>query len=320
MLALAGGIILLYLGAEALVRGAIRLGQLLRVSPIVIGLTIVSIGTSAPELVVCLLAALRGSPDLAAGNVLGSNLANIGLILGLAALVRPLQIRRRVIRREIPWMLGVTVAVFPLLWNLQVGRLEGTLLAATLFVYLAFLVPKARMEGAEELGEVAPKLEGQVPRVREAGVRILAVPLLLVVGGSAVLVVGGQGVIHGATVVAMEMGVSELVVGLSILAVGTSLPELAATLVAAAREEADLAVGNIVGSNIFNLTFVLGGTALVSPLQIPARILSVEFPATFLLSVLLLPVAISARRISRKEGVMLLAAYAGCWVWILLSS
>lgn len=319
ILALAGGIILLYLGAEALVRGAIRLGQLLRVSPIVIGLTIVSIGTSAPELVVCILAALRGSPDLAAGNVLGSNLANIGLILGLAALVRPLQIRRRVIRREIPWMLGITVAVFPLLWNLQVGRLEGTLLAATLLIYLGFLVPKARTEGAEVLGEAAPKLEGQIPRVSEAGARILAVPLLLVVGGSAVLVAGGQGVIHGATAVAMEMGVSELVVGLSILAVGTSLPELAATLVAAAREEADLAVGNIVGSNIFNLTFVLGGTALVSPLQIPARILTVEFPATFLLSVLLLPVAISARRISRKEGVMLLAAYAGCWVWILLS-
>jgi len=316
-LALIGGVLLLYFGAEFLVRGAVRLGQLLKISPIVIGLTIVSIGTSAPEFVVCVLAALRGSPDLVAGNVLGSNLANMGLILGLAALVQPLDVRRRVVRREIPWMLGITVAALPLLWNLQVGRIEGTILVIALFVYLGFLVPAARTEGVEVLGDVGGLLHGQVPILKESGARVLLAPIGLVLGGSLALVLGGQGIVHGATVVAVEMGVSELVVGLSILAIGTSLPELATTVVAAARKEADLAVGNIIGSNIFNLTFVLGGTALIRPLEIPARIIRVEYPATLLMSFLLLPIAISARRVGRREGTVLLLAYAGAWAWIL---
>jgi cation:H+ antiporter len=277
---------------------------------------VVSIGTSAPEFVVCVLAALRGSPDLVAGNVLGSNLANIGLILGLAALIRPLEVRNRVVRRDVPWMLGISLAAFPLLWNLQVGRLEGLILALAL-VYLGFLVPTARIRGVEVLGEAGERLEKQVPSVRESGLAILARPLGLVLGGSLALVVGGQGIVHGATVVAMELGVSELVVGLSILAVGTSLPELATTVVAAARKEADLAVGNIVGSNIFNLTFVLGGTALIRPLEIPARILSVEYPVTLAMSFLLLPLVITSRNVNRKEGALLLAAYGAAWVVIL---
>ncbi len=317
--ALLGGLVLLYLGAEALVKGAVALGQRLGVSPIVIGLTVVSIGTSAPELVVCILAALRGSPELAVGNVLGSNLANVGLILGLAALLRPLEVRRRVVRREIPWMLGITLASFAALWNLHVGRVEGVFLAGLLLLYLGFLVPKARKEGMEALGDAAERLERQVPVLSETGLGILVRPLLLVLLGSGLLVLGGQGIIHGATAVAIELGVPELVVGLSILAVGTSLPELAATLVAAARREADLAVGNIVGSNIFNLTFVLGGTALIRPLELPPRILFVEYPATLALSVLLLPLALWARRIRRGEAVLLLGAYAGAWAWILLA-
>jgi cation:H+ antiporter len=316
-LALIGGVVLLYFGAEALVRGAIRLGQLLKISPIVIGLTVVSIGTSAPEFVVCVLAALRGSPDLVAGNVLGSNLANVGLILGLAALVQPLEVRRRVVRREIPWMLGITVAALPLLWNLQVGRMEGSLLALALFVYLGFLVPAARTEGMEVLGDAGELLNRQVPTRKESGAKVMFAPLGLVLGGSLALVLGGQGIVHGATVVAVEMGVSELVVGLSILAIGTSLPELATTVVAAARKEADLAVGNIIGSNIFNLTFVLGGTALIRPLEIPARIIRVEYPATLLMSLLLLPLALTTRRVGRREGALLLLAYAGAWAWIL---
>lgn len=317
ILALLGGVLALYFGAEFLVRGAVKLGQLLRVSPIVVGLTVVSIGTSAPEFVVCVLAVLRGSPDLVAGNVLGSNLANIGLILGLAALVRPLEVTNRVVRRDVPWMLGISLATFPLLWNLQVGRLEGTILALVLLVYLGSLVPTARIEGVEALGEVGERMDRQVPSIREAGFALLARPLGLVLGGSLVLVAGGQGIVYGATVVASELGVSELVVGLSVLAVGTSLPELATTVVAAARKEADLAVGNIVGSNIFNLTFVLGGTALIRPLEIPARVLSVEYPVTLGMSFLLLPLIIISRNVNRKEGALLLAAYGAAWVVIL---
>jgi cation:H+ antiporter len=317
--ALVGGLVLLYLGAELLVRGAVELGQRAGVSPIVVGLTVVSIGTSAPEFVVCVLAALRGSPDLVAGNVLGSNMANVGLILGLTAVLRPMKIHRRVVRREIPWMLAVTLFAMAMLWNLEVGRVEGSLLALALIVYLAFLVPQARAEGLEVLGEVGEKLKEQRPPVAQVGLASFAAPLGRVLGGSLVLVAGGQGIVYGATALALELGVPELVVGLSILAVGTSLPELAATLVAAARDEADLAVGNIVGSNIFNLTFVLGGTALIRPIEIPARILTVEFPVTLAISALLLPVALLKRNINRFEGFLLLLAYAAGWGWILMA-
>ncbi len=314
---LAGGVLLLYAGAESLIRGAVQLGRRAGVSPIIIGLTVVSVGTSAPELVVSLLAALRGSPDLAVGNVLGSNLANVGLILGLAALMQPLEIHGRVVRREIPWMLGLSFLAVPLLWNLNMGRVEGAILALFLLVYLGLLVPAMRSEGAER-GIPTPPAPGM--DVREGGFRVLAGPLAYVGVGILGLVLGGQGIVFGASDLAVRLGVPELVVGLSVVAVGTSLPELATTVLAAVRKEADLAVGNIVGSNIFNLTFVLGGTALIHPLDIPGRVLRVELPATLALSVLLLPLAWSRFNLSRKEGVMLLGAYAGAWVWILMGS
>ena len=314
--ALLGGMVLLYWGAEFLVRGSVQLGRQLRISPIVIGLTVVSIGTSAPELVVSLLAAFRGSPDLVAGNVLGSNLANIGLILGIAAIIRPITVHRRVVRREIPWMLGITLVAIPVLWNLQVGRVEGLILALLLLVYLGFLVPDAREEGAQLLGEAGDKLQAQATPIRDAGLRAVARPLLLVLGGIVGLVAGGQGIVHGATSLATAMGISELLIGLSVVAVGTSLPELATTVVAAARNQADLAVGNVVGSNIFNLTFVLGGTGLLHPIPIQARVLEVEYVATLAMSLLLIPIVLG-RSIRRREGVLLLLAYVGAWAFIL---
>jgi cation:H+ antiporter len=314
--ALVGGMALLYWGAEFLVRGSVQIGRQLRISPIVIGLTVVSVGTSAPELVVSLLAALRGSPDIVAGNVLGSNLANVGLILGIAAIIRPMTVDRRVIRREIPWMLGITLVALPVLWNLQVGRVEGLILALLLVVYLGFLVPEAREEGAQLLGEAGDKLKAQATPIRDAGLRAVARPLLLVLGGIVGLIAGGQGIVFGATALATAMGVSELLIGLSVVAVGTSLPELATTVVAAARNQADLAVGNVVGSNIFNLTFVLGGTGLLHPIPIQPRVLGVEYVATLAMSLLLIPVALG-RSIRRREGVLLLLAYLGAWAFIL---
>jgi cation:H+ antiporter len=312
---LMGGIVLLYLGAEGLIRGAVALGQRARISPIVIGLTIVSMGTSAPELVVSLLAAAGGNSDLAVGNVLGSNLANIGLILGISALLQPLDVHTRVVRREIPWMVGVSVLLVPLLWNLGLGRVEGVILAGMLVAYLAYLYPNMREEMRDPLADrdaqtaPAPAGPSDAPSV--------IVPVALVLGGILGLVLGGQGIVRGASDLASRFGVPELIVGLSVVAVGTSLPELATTVLAAARKQADLAVGNIVGSNIFNVTFVLGGTALIHPIQVPARILAVELPATLILTLLLLPLAWSRSILSRKEGLLLLAAYLGAWVWIL---
>jgi cation:H+ antiporter len=311
---LLGGVLFLYAGAESLIRGAVTLGRRAGISPIIIGLTVVSIGTSAPEFVVSLLAASRGSPELAVGNVLGSNLANIGLILGIAAFLQPLEVHGRVVRREIPWMLGVSFLAVPLLWNLEMGRLEGGILAGVLLVYLLLLLPAMREEGVERAVPTPPAVGLDV---QEGGLRLLMAPMGMVALGAGGLVLGGQGIVLGASDLAARMGVPELVVGLSVVAVGTSLPELATTVLAAARKEADLAVGNIVGSNIFNLTFVLGGTALFYPFQIPARILAVELPATLLLSLLLLPLAWMGFNLGRKEGLLLLAAYAGAWFWIL---
>ncbi|TVP75387.1 MAG: sodium:calcium antiporter [Gemmatimonadales bacterium] len=313
---LAGGVVLLWAGAEAMVRGSITLGLRLAISPMVIGLTVVSIGTSAPELVVSALAALRGSPDIAVGNVLGSNLANVGLVLGIAALLSPLVVARQVVRREIPWMLAITVLAFPLFLDLNVGRWEGGALALLLLLYLGFLVPAARKEDRTLLGDAAPKLEGPAAR-RISGARDVLVPLAMVAAGVVGLVAGGQGIVRGATEVASALGISELVIGLGVVAVGTSLPELATTILAALRREADLAVGNIVGSNIFNLTFVLGGAAFIHPLDIPERVLRVEFPAAFLVSLLLLPLAWSGRTLGRLEGLLLLGAYGAAWAWIL---
>jgi cation:H+ antiporter len=310
------GMVLLYWGAEFLVRGSVQMGRQLRISPIVIGLTVVSIGTSAPELVVSLLAAFRGSPDIVAGNVLGSNLANIGLILGIGALVRPMTVHRRVVRREIPWMLGITLLVIPIFWNLQVGRMEGFVLVLFLLVYLGFLVPDAREEGQQLLGEAGTRLQEQATPLRDAGLRALGRPLFLVLGGIVGLILGGQGIVHGATSLATSLGVSELLIGLSVVAIGTSLPELATTVVAAARDQADLAVGNVVGSNIFNLTFVLGGTGLLHPIPLQPRVLAVEYVATLILSLLLLPV-VMGRAIRRREGFLLVLAYLAAWAFIL---
>lgn len=316
ILLLIGGILLLWLGAEVLIRGASLLGMRAGVSPIVVGLTIVSIGTSAPELAVCIIAVLQGSPDLAVGNILGSNLANIGLVLGVAAVVRPLTVRRLVVRREVPWMILVTLLAFPVLWDLDVGRLEGTVLALALAVYLWRLLPAARREEAEILQEQLeglPHLEG--PAVQR-NLRRLVVPLVMVAVGSVMLVTAARTIVLGATDVAQVLGVPELLIGLSVLAVGTSLPELATTVVAAVRKEADLAVGNIVGSNIFNLTLVLGGTALVQPIAVPPRVLTIEYPAVLLLSLLLLPLASNRRNLGRREGVLFLCLYGLAWLWI----
>lgn len=315
---LAGGIAILWVAAEWLVKGAATLGRLAGIPSIVIGLTVVSIGTSAPELVVSVLAALRGSPDLAAGNVFGSNLANVGLILGAAAVLRPLTVAAQAVRREVPWMLGVTLITYPLMLNLRMGRVEGFVLASLLFVYLISLI---RLSRNEALRIPIGPLPGDPPSGAEGsfatGLRTILPSLALVVVGVVGLVVGGRGIVLGATDVARLLGVPEMLVGLSVVAVGTSLPELATTVIAALKGESDLAVGNIVGSNIFNLTFVLGGTALITPISLNPLLLRVEYPAVLLLSLILLPIARMQGRIARWEGLLLLFLYAVAWGWIL---
>ncbi len=313
VLLLLGGIGALYFGADWLVRGASHLASRLGVSPIVVGLTIVSFGTSAPELVVCLVAGVKGNGDLAMGNVMGSNLANVGLILGLTAVVRPLVVAGRVIRREIPLMLVVTGLLYPLAMNGRLDRLDGLALLAFLGAYLVFVFRTVESEEELVVGEYEAFARESEHQEERAGWLFDAV---LVAAGSGALVLGGYAIVAGAVYVADALGVPQVIIGLTVVAVGTSLPELATTLVAALREESDIAVGNIIGSNIFNVAAILGITAVVSPIAVAESVLHRELPAVLLMSLLVVPVTLGGT-LRRWQGLLLLAAYAGTAWWLL---
>ena len=310
-LGLFAGVIGLYLGAHWLVFGAAGLGRTLGARPIVVGLTVVSLGTSAPELVVCVLAAIGGSSDLAIGNALGSNLANIGLILGVTAIVQPLGVNRRMVVREIPAMLAITLLVYPLIMDQAVSRPDGAILLVLLAAYLGALLKSARRETPEMLKEFEAH-SGEI----DAMPKSLAKNILLVLLGSGLLVLGGRIIVVSAIHIATSMGISELLIGGTVVAIGTSLPELATTVVAATRNEADIAVGNVIGSNIFNLTAVLGAAAVVEPLSIASGVLDREFLAVVVLSVLVWPVAWTGLKVRRWEGLLLLMVYAILWLWL----
>ncbi len=312
LLFLIGGFGALYFGAEWLVRGSVRIASEMGVSPVVVGLTLVSLGTSAPELVVCIQAAIDGAGNLAAGNVLGSNLANIGLILGATALLQPVAVADRVIGREVPIMILITVMIFPFVMDGSISRGDGVLLLVLLIVYLAITFAWAEEDDADILDEVGLARDGD--RQEHATSRLGN--LGLVAAGAIGLALGGRAIITGATYLVDAFGASEMVIGATVIAIGTSLPELVTSLVAAARKHADVAVGNIIGSNIFNLTAVMGGSALVQGFEIEGTVLTTELPAVLLLSLLVWPVAASARRVRRSEGLLLLMAYGGCMVWI----
>lgn len=302
------GLAALLYGGDALVRGAARLASSLGVSPTVVGLTVVAFGTSVPELLVSLSAALRGSADIALGNVVGSNIANVGLILGATALVYPIGVQWRLVRREIPIMIGVSVIVFVLALNGDLGRIDGLLLFVGFIAFTVMSAIWARGEEADIEGEIAEydEYEGITPalainRRREIGRLLLGIVLL----GA-----GAQLTVEGATSIARAAGVSELLIGVTLVAFGTSLPELAASIIAALRRETDIAVGNIVGSNIVNLLLILGATAVVNPINVETSILGFELPAMLLFSVGLLPFVLD-RTIVRREGLVFLLAYMG---------
>jgi cation:H+ antiporter len=308
----------LYFGADWMVRGAARLEGSLGLSPIVIGLTVVSLGTSAPELVVALLAALQGSGDLAMGNVLGSNLANIGLILGTTALVRPLVVVERVVRKEIPIMLLLTLLVLPLVRDQEVDRANGILLCFLLVVYLVYVLQRGKRVPPALVPEFPLVAEEREPRGRMAAM----VDIALLVAGAMGLLLGGKAIIESATYLARAFGVSELIIGVTLVALGTSLPELATSVLAAVRKHTDIAVGNVIGSNIFNITGVLGVASTVRPIHVEPRVLRVEFPAVLILSLLVLFIPLFPRvrghyRIRRWQGVLLLASYFVLVLWIL---
>lgn len=313
ILMLVGGVGVIFFGAEWLVRGAARLATRLGVHPVVLGLTIVSLGTSAPELVVAVVASARGASGLALGNVMGSNLANIGLILAVSAMVRPLTVSSRVVTREVPIMLLITFLIYPVLMNFHVSRLEGLGLIGLLIVYLVFVFRVVRDEDDKILGDLEKFAKETAGLDARAAVRIAGLLLM----GSVGLALGGFAVVEGATAMALKLNISDSVIGFTAVAIGTSMPELATSVVAAYRKEADIAVGNVIGSNVFNLTGILGVAALVRPLDVEQAVLSVEFPAVVIISVLLVPIVRANLTIRRSEGAVLLAAYMALAFWVL---
>lgn len=295
------GLVLLAAGAEGLVRGAGALALRFGVAPLVVGLTIVALGTGSPELVLSAQAAAAGNGGIALGNVLGSNISNIGLVLGVAALVRPLAARARVVRREVPVMIVATVALAVLLWDGGLSRLDGAVLLSGAVVYVAAAYLGARRG---DVPEVVEEYDEAVGRERSPWVEAL-----LVGAGLGALMLGATVLLRGAVSLATGLGVSEVVVGLSVIAIGTSLPELATSVTAARRREADVALGNAIGSNVVNILLVLGVAALVRP--IPASGLRPLDVGVFLASaVLLLPLVARGSVLARWEGGLLLAGYA----------
>ena len=315
VLLLLGGFGALYFGAEWLVRGAARIAAAMGTSPVVVGLTLVSLGTSAPELVVGVIATLNDEGGLLVGNVLGSNLANIGLILGGTALIKPLSVADRVISRDVPIMIVITILAFPFVLDLEVDWGDGLILLALLVAYVSFTF----WTEDDEIRDIQEGV-GTYAGDEEDGGQDLLRNLGLVAIGAAGLGVGGKAIVDSATYLSGVLGASTEVIGLTIVAVGTSLPELVTSIVAAARKQADIAVGNIVGSNIFNIAAVMGASALVRGYPVDQSILTLQLPAVLILSVLVWPVVASARRVRRSEGLLLLLVYLGLMGWITLGS
>lgn len=306
------GLVAMYFGAEALVRGAARLARSLGIGPLIVGLTVVAFGTSAPELIVSALAAGRGQSGVALGNVLGSNICNIGLILGLSAVVSPIRAEMRLIRRETPLMIAVALVFIILALDGDIGRVDGVGLVILLGAYLWLMLRVARTESVavrEEFAEYQ-ELEALDPRGES---RLWN--LVLIAVGLVGLVAGAHLLVTGALFFARALGISEIVIGLTVVAVGTSLPELATSLVAAIRRESDIALGNVVGSNIFNLLGILGIAAIVHPIGVDPTLWEFEIPVMVGLSVLLLILLWRRLDVTRWEGAVLLALYLAFTVW-----
>ena len=304
----AGGLVLLYLGGESLVTGAAALGRRVGMTPLVAGLTIVAFATSAPELAVCVRAALNGAHGLALGNVVGSNICNLALILGLTAVVRPAELGERFVRRDVPIMIGSTILVLVLLLpDERLSRVDGAILSGAIVLYLLLELRRARERRGRSLGVF--------PDEPQRGHRSIMVNGLLVVGGLALLVWGGDLFVDGAMAVAVDLGVSPAVVGLSVAALGTSLPELVTSLIAARRGYTDMAVGNLVGSSIFNLLSILGVTSLVVPLSRGA-VTNTDLAVMLLVTVAVYPLMRTGQRMDRWRGAVLLMTYIGYLSWL----
>jgi len=318
LLLFAGGLVALIAGANLLVRGASTLAAVLGISPLVIGLTVVAFGTSSPEMAVSVQSAWSGKTDLAVGNVVGSNIFNVLFILGLSALIAPLVVAEQLVRKEVPIMIGASLLLFVLAQGGAISRVEGGVLFGLIVAYTLYLVIAARREGAGGSADYEREY-GATARSRGGN---LAWQAVLVVAGLALLVLGSDWLVQAAVETARRLGISELVIGLTIVAAGTSLPEVAASIMAALKGERDIAVGNVVGSNLFNLLAVLGLSSLVAPagLSVPSALLTFDIPVMLAVALACLPIFFTGYRIARWEGAVFLAYYFCYTAYLILSA
>lgn len=315
------GLAALVAGAELLVRGAAKLALAFGISPLVVGLTIVAFGTSAPELAVSVGAALGGRSDIAVGNVVGSNIFNVLLILGVSALIAPLIVQAQLIRQEVPVMIAVSVLLVLLVLDGNLGRIEAAALFALLLGYTAFLVIQSRKQTQTTADEFGGGVERKA-HVAAAWDRHPAVQMLLVLVGLALLVLGSGWLVDAAVWFARSVGVSDVVIGLTVVAAGTSLPEAATSVTAALKGERDIAVGNVVGSNTFNILGGLGLSGLVASggLAVPASVLAFDLWVMLAVSLACLPVFFTGREIARWEGAVFLAYYIAYTAYLILAT
>jgi len=313
------GLLALVGGAEALVRGASRLAETIGISPLVVGLTVVAFGTSAPEMAVSIQSAWSGQVDIAIGNVVGSNIFNVLFILGLSALIVPLVVHQQLIRQEVPIMVGISLLLWALTKDGGIGFWDGMLLALLLVGYTSLLIWQSRRENAAVRAEYTDAFG---PAESGGWDRQVGVQVLLVVGGLALLVLGARWLVAAAVAFAHYLGVSELVIGLTIVAAGTSLPEVATSILAALRGERDIAVGNVVGSNIFNILGVLGLSALVAPaeLSMAPQVLAFDLPVMVAVAVACLPIFFTGNLIARWEGALFFGFYLAYVTYLILLS
>lgn len=321
-LTLIGGLVLLIVGGEFLVRGASKLALAFGLSPLVIGLTVVAFGTSAPELAVSVKASLSGSADIAVGNVLGSNIFNVLFILGLSALITPLVVAQQMVKKEVPIMIAASLIAYAMAMDGTISQIEGSILFASVVVYTWIAIRSASAEPKAIKEEYEQEIGGPAQAAEATKPMSIVQSLAFILGGLVTLVYGSKLLVEAATELARGWGISELVIGLTIVAAGTSLPEVAASAIAAFKGERDIAVGNVVGSNIFNLFSVLGLSSIVSPSGIPVSegALSFDFPIMIACAVACLPVFYIGYSISRSRGIMFLGYYIAYTVYLILDA
>lgn len=312
------GLVTLVIGAEFMVRGGTRIAARLGISPIVVGLTVISIGTSIPELAVGIDAGLQGSGPLAVGNIAGTNIVNLLLILGLSAAIRPLLLQRQTVRIDLPMMASAAVILWWMARDGMLSRAEGVVLLLLTLAYTAVIVYLSRRQSAQVVADYAREYTAKTLARSPAAVAIDVVSLL---GGIGVIILGADWLVDGAVAAARALDVSDALIGLTVVAIGTSAPELVTTIVSTIRGQRDIAVGNLIGSSVYNITFILGATMVVVPagLDVTPELVAFDLPLMALVTLACAPVFLTGHRISRTEGVLFVTAYVAYLVYLIVA-